>query len=124
MGAMGRRLAKASVAQLDRVIMATRWGFGQRRVQATYWANNDPDGLVFGCLLEHIYGNADKAAASKDFWSVGIRGFDFAVTRFGLPRVVRAIKLRAARLNGSDASTIRDILGAESSTDAVVGGGR
>lgn len=36
--------------------------------------------------------------------------YPMAVCRFGLPRVVRAIKLRAARLNGCDPATIRAIV--------------
>lgn len=44
--------------------------------------------------------------------------YNRSVERFGLDRVVRAIKLRAARLNGSDAATIATLTAATTPTPA------
>lgn len=126
MGAMGRYIAALPAAARDRLVTGQQW-----------IAHELSDGEGGACLRGHAEGFAqsgmptwrisqirhsaeyvpgmfgwhDNAAqeAGLPVRRPAIRRFNLALERWG-PRVVRAIKLRAARLNGSDTATIAAIL--------------
>lgn len=103
MGAMGRFLSFVGPEERDRVIGAQQWEAETLR---------DPF-----CLVQHAVGVEQYRAWNEwDRWPRSPwKAFDRAVARFGKDRIVRACKLRAARLNGSSPEAIREM----TSTPAV-----
>lgn len=129
MGAMGRYIAAIPEGARDRLISASSW-ISYRMV----------DGDGGGCLRGHAEGLAcrreshdvlqarhaeDKRGPWRDVEAAQVfqtfprfgsslqnpaHAFNAATDKFGMARVVRAIKLRAARLNGTDPQTIRAII--------------
>lgn len=118
MGAMGRTLAGCSVEERDRVISASEWGCAGDIVATSFAAQ---DGLVFGCLMEHIHGGNNAAHRAGQFMQIGPI-YDRACRLFGKERVVRALKLRCARLNGSDSEAVRRLIDAGSAVRVEVVG--
>jgi hypothetical protein len=95
MGLLGRYIDGLTDEQRDRIVEAQAWGAGGgglALVNNVAWPN--ADGLVFGCLVEYAHGGNRAAQQSGAFLTIGPR-FDVTVHRFGLDRVVRAVKLRA-----------------------------
>lgn len=108
MGAMGRYIAGLTNEQRDRLITAQRWGHcgagvtWPRPLPGNSWPS-DGD-----CLTGHATGRVQYGGAQ--FY------YDKACCLHGMDRVVRAIKLRAARLNGCDPATIAEIVAEKAST--------
>ena len=94
MGAMGRYIASLTDEQKDRLVTATEW----QPVKAGY-----PGGPR--CMVAHAQGGVPMSRIGEAM------AFDDAVARFGLPRVVRAIKLRAgAKIEDMRADRDRAVL--------------
>ena len=106
---MGRYINELDTEGRDRLIGAPEFGFA-----GLAWGVDGEYGRERPCLVDAATG---RYAAWQD-WTNGPVSWgctpsyrwDRACVRFGLPRVVRAIKLRAAKLNGCDADTIRKLL--------------
>lgn len=97
MGKVARYIDGLTDEQRDRIIRAQEWGWGACAVNEK---RRDPDNpMWFGCLVEQAWGNWDEASQTREFHSIGLGGFDSLVLRFGLDRIVRACKARAARAN-------------------------
>lgn len=84
---IGRYLDRLSDVERDRVITAQSW----KQFGSTSRTRFDPATSV-GCLVQHASGSV----VVVDRFDVACR-FDEIVDRFGLNRVVRAIKLRAGK---------------------------
>lgn len=134
---MGRYIAELDAEGRDRLIAAPEFNDG-----GMWW--NGQCGCLVGTALRGIVrgeeacrfwgaaldshprprGDGPMASVSWALAPASIR-YPQAVTRFGKDRVVRAVKIRAARLNGTDPSSIYALTSEGSRVDgAVVGGGR
>lgn len=87
MGLLGRWIDSLTDEERDRIVEAQGWGFG--------WF-----GGCYGdrrCLVEQVDPGVSYRPITESEWAVVTR-FDVLCDRFGLDRIVRAVKLRAGHV--------------------------
>lgn len=89
MGMLGRYIDGLTDEQKDRIIQAQEWAAAQNKA----FGGRNPR-----CLVEQAQGFVGCAVNNTDYFIYGMR-FDMACGRFGIKRIVRACKLRAAKFN-------------------------
>lgn len=117
MGAMGRYIEQLSAEGRDRLLVASDWGHGASMYPRRRGYLDPPPGENYEgedgarwCLVDHGCGRAGAFAEPSGIRSGAPARFDRGCVRFGLARVVRAIKLRATRLNGCSPEQINAFL--------------